>query len=366
MSRTIGEGKGRTYPSVRGRFLMKTAAKPTSMSALNKGNMTDREQLSKEFGLDMPKDEAMERAAKATARDPKSSEPGVRIVGEGEAQITLFKGQQVRQVFHKNEWFFSIVDVVKAVTETEHPSEYWSDLQTELVDAEGFSELSANIVQLKMLGADGRMRDTDSVNVETLFRVIQSIPSEKAEPFKRWLAKTGYERIQEIQNPEIGVKRAILQWQVQGRSEDWIDARIRAIVTRKDLTDEWQARGIVGQEYGQLTNIISRKTFGLDTAAHKKLKGLKAHNLRDHMTDLELIFTMLGEKSTNAIAVATDAQGFRENADAATSGGKVAGDARRDLEKRLGKPITSKDNFLGTASRVNDPKQLTMKQKKPS
>ena len=308
----------------------------------------------------------MEKAAKATAKVKKLGENTEIAVADGESQITLFKGQEVRQVCHNNEWYFSIVDVIRAVTGTERPSQYWSDLKTQLIDSEGFIELYGNIVQLKMPAPDGKMRATDAVNVETLFRIIQSIPSDKAEPFKRWLAKTGYERIQEIQNPEIAVKRAIVQWQVQGRSEDWIDARIRAIVTRKELTDEWQARGIVdGQHYGELTNIISRKTFGLDTAAHKKYKGLKAQSLRDHMTDLELIFTMLGEKSTTAIAVATDAQGFRENADAASSGGKVAGDARRNLEARLGKPIVSRDNFLGIEKRVLDPTQLTMKQSKP-
>lgn len=327
--------------------------------------MTDKKQLSKDFGLDIPKDEAIGRAAKATSADTKVQGTDVNIIEEGEGQIALFKGKEVRQVFHNNEWFFSIVDVIEAVTESPSPSRYWSELKKQLSEDEGFSELFGNIEQLKMKSSDGKKYATDAVNVETLFRIVQSIPSAKAEPFKRWLAKTGYERIQEIQNPEIGVKRAILQWQVQGRSEDWIDARIRSIVTRKDLTDEWRDRGIEGQEYGQLTNIISRKTFGIDTAAHKKLKGLKAHNLRDHMTDLELIFTMLGEKSTTAIAVATDAKGYKENADAAASGGKVAGDARRGLEAKLGKSITTKENFLNGGSRVNDPEQLTLKPKKP-
>lgn len=326
--------------------------------------MTDRGKLCKEYGLDMPKNEAVERAAKATAKDAKDSPKNEALIVEGESQIALFKGKEVRQVFHGDEWFFSIVDVIEAVTETDRPGKYWSDLKTKLSDEEGFFELSESIIQLKMQASDGKMRDTDAVNVETLFRIIQSIPSAKAEPFKKWLAKTGYERIQEIQNPEIGVKRAILQWQVQGRSEDWIDARIRAIVTRKDLTDEWKKRGITeGHEYGNLTNIISRKTFGIDTGAHKKLKGLKAHNLRDHMTDLELIFTMLGEKSTTAIAVAVNAQGYKENADAAASGGTVAGSARRDLEKKLRTSVASSDNFLGTASRVSDPKQLTLKKR---
>lgn len=260
--------------------------------------------------------------------------------------------------------FFSIVDVIEAVTETDRPSKYWSDLKKQLSEEEGFIELSANIGQLKMKSTDGKMYATDAVNVETLFRIVQSIPSSKAEPFKKWLAKVGYERIQEIQNPEIGVKRAILQWQVQGRTEDWIDARIRSIVSRKELTDTWKERGIEGQEYGQLTNIISRKTFGLDTSAHKKMKGLKNQNLRDHMTDLELIFTMLGEKSTTAIAAATDAQGFKENSEAAASGGTIAGDARRGLEKKLGHKVASKENFLSGGGRVNDPQQLTLKKDK--
>lgn len=325
--------------------------------------MTDKKQLSKDLGLDMPKNEAIEKAAKATATTiDNGSNPAV--IAEGEGQIALFKGKEVRQIFHNNEWFFSIVDVIEAVTETERPRQYWADLKGKLADDEGFSEVYDQIVQLKMKATDGKSYATDSVNVETLFRIVQSIPSAKAEPFKRWLAKTGYERIQEIQNPEIGVKRAILNWQVQGRSEDWIDARIRSIVTRKDLTDEWQKRGIEGTEYGQLTNIIARKTFGLETGAHKKLKGLKNQNLRDHMTDLELIFTMLGEKSTTAIAVATDAQGYKENAEAAASGGKVAGDARKDLEKKLGKPIATAENFLNGGSRTNDPEQLTLKPKK--
>ena len=253
--------------------------------------------------------------------------------------------------------------MIEAITETDRPRQYWSDLKRQLSEKEGFTELYDNFVQLKMPSTDGKMRETDAVNVETLFRIVQSIPSAKAEPFKKWLAKVGYERIQEIQNPEIGVKRAILQWQIQGRSDDWIDARIRSIVTRNELTGEWQKRGIKGEQYGALSNVIARKTFGLDTAAHKKHKGLKSQNLRDHMTDLELIFTMLGEKSTTQIAMTTDAQGYKENADAAASGGKIAGEARRSLEEKLGKSVVSKQNFLKGGSRENDPRLLTEKNK---
>jgi hypothetical protein len=323
--------------------------------------MSDSKKHSEEFGLDMPRDEALEKIAKATREEVSLKSVPAKFIEEGSAQIALFKGKEVRQVFHDNEWYFSIVDVIAAVTETDRPRQYWTDLKSQLSEKEGYSELYDNFVQLKMPAQDGRMRETDAVNVETLFRIVQSIPSKKAEPFKKWLAKVGYERIQEIQNPEIGVKRAILQWQVQGRTDDWIDARVRSIVTRKELTSEWDKRGIEGDEYGKLTNIISRKTFGVDTAAHKKLKGLKNQNLRDHMTDLELIFTMLGEKSTAAIAVSTDAQGYDENAEAATSGGKIAGEAARTLEKKLGRSIASKDNFLSGGKRENDPEQLTFK-----
>lgn len=324
--------------------------------------MSDSKKYIKAFSLDMPMDEAMQRIAQVTKEEVQEQELLGEIIEEGEAQIALFKGKEVRQVFHNNEWYFSIVDVIEAVTETDTPRRYWSDLKRQLSEKEGYIELYDNFVQLKMPAQDGKMRETDAVSVETLFRIIQSIPSKKAEPFKKWLAKVGYERIQEIQNPEIGVKRAIMQWQVQGRSDDWIDARIRSIVTRKELTNEWRKRGVIdGQEYGQLTNIISRKTFGIDTAAHKKHKGLKNQPLRDHMTDLELIFTMLGEKSTTAIAKSTDAKGFKENADAAASGGKIAGEARRTLEAKLGKSIVSKENFLSGGSRTNDPELLTKK-----
>ncbi|WP_019865684.1 BRO-N domain-containing protein [Methylovulum miyakonense] len=259
--------------------------------------MSDKK-YEKSLGLDMPIDEAIKRIADVKKEEVKNQElEEDHIIQEGESQVALFKGKKVRQVFHENEWFFSIVDAIEAITETDRPSKYWSDLKSQLTEKEGFNELSDKIGRLKMPSQDGKMRLTDAVNVETLFRIVQSIPSAKAEPFKRWLSKVGYERIQEIQNPEIGVKRAILQWQVQGRSDDWIDARIRSIVTRNELTGEWKKRGIKDQEYGRLTNVISRKTFGIDAQGHKKLKGLKSQNLRDHMTDLELIFTMLGEKS---------------------------------------------------------------------
>lgn len=299
---------------------------------------------------DMPIGEVITKAAKAVgevAKPKQSQSEGGTIAFEGESQLTLFNRREIRKVFHNNEWFFSIVDAIGAITESDRPSKYWNDLKSQLSEKEGFIQLSANIGKLKMPGSDGKMYPTEAVNVETLFRIIQSVPSPKAEPFKRWLAKVGYERIQEFQNPEIAVKRAIVNWQIQGRTDDWIEARLRSIVVRHELTSEWAKRGVnEGIEYGYLTNIISKETFGLKTQDHKKLKGLTSQNLRDHMTDFELVLTMLGEKSTAAIAKKIDAIGVDQNAVAAKSGGRVAGNARRGLEEQLGRSVVSDENFL--------------------
>lgn len=307
---------------------------------------------------DIPFSEVVKRAAPLIPKqeDDEQGPPPE----EGMSQLALFDGVEIRKVFHDGEWHFSVVDVVAAVSGTDRPRKYWSDLKKKLVQDEGFTQLSEKIGQLPMESSDGKFYLTDTVTSETLLRIVQSIPNRRAEPFKRWLAQVGYERIQETQDPEIAVKRAILTWQAQGRTNDWIEARLRSIVVRKDLTDEWQKRGIQkGSEYGRLTNIISKETFGLDANQHKQLKSLaQRHNLRDHMTDLELVFTMLGEKSTAAIAQAINAQGFQRNATAAHSGGKVAGDARKELERKLGGSVVSRSNFL-EASRKKDPQKLT-------
>lgn len=267
-------------------------------------------------------------------------------VPEGQLEIELFKGNEIRKILHENEWFFSVIDVVGAVTGTKRPRKYWSDLKSELIK-EGYTQLSDIIGQLKMPGIDGKERLTDTANTETMFRIIQSIRSKKAEPFKRWLAKVGYERILESQNPEVAIKRALLDYKIQGRSDDWINARVKSILERNELTREWKARGIEeGKQYAILTNLIQKGTFGLDARQHKSLKGLKSQNLRDHMTSGELIFMMLGEQSTKEIAVAEDARGFVQNKYAAKAGGKVAGDARKALEKLTGQKVVSSDNFL--------------------
>lgn len=261
--------------------------------------------------------------------------------------IIAFQGKSIRRALHNGEWHFSIIDIVESLTGTTNPRRYWTDLKRKLTDCEGFAQLYAKIVQLKMTAEDGKQRATDTADTETVFRIIQSIPSPKAEPFKRWLAKVGYERIQEIENPELAQKRMKAIYQAKGYPKDWIEKRVRGIAVRDELTDEWKTRGVKeGKEYSILTAEIAKATFGMTPSQHAKYKGLKRENLRDHMTDLELIFTMLGEASTTEIARQKDALGFHENKRAAKEGGKIAGDARRNLEKKTGRRVVSRANYL--------------------
>ena len=227
----------------------------------------------------------------------------VPVVTEGQLQIAEFKGKEIRKVLHDDEWYFSVVDVVEALADSPRPSQYWSTLKKKLIEEGGGDQLFHIMEQLKMPGADGKDRPTDAANTETILRIIQSIPSKKAETFKRWLARVGYERILEYQNPELAIKRAILDYKIQGYDDEWIDARVRSIFVRNELVSEWARRGVRdGEEYATLTNVIQAATFGVGVRDHKNLKTLKKHhNLRDHMTDMELIFTMLGEKSTSRL-----------------------------------------------------------------
>lgn len=235
-----------------------------------------------------------------------------------ENKLAVFKGKNIRRVFHQDEWFFSVVDVVGALTDSENPRRYWSDLKHKLSEEEGFFQLYEKIVQLKILSSDGKKYDTDTANVETLFRIIQSIPSPKAEPFKRWLAKVGFERVQEIEDPEIAAKRTRSFYKAKGYPDAWIEKRMRGIAIREELTQEWRKRDIKeDQEFSILTAEISQATFGMTPSKYKSLKGIKKENLRDHMNDLELIFSTLGEAATTEIARSRDAQGFDENGDAA-------------------------------------------------
>ena len=277
-----------------------------------------------------------------------------------------FDETALRKERHNGEVVFSVVDIIGALVGGHRARKYWSDLKRKLVEKEGFSQLSEKIGQLPMVSHDGRNRLTDVANVETVLRIIQSIPSPRVEPLKQWLARVGYERLQETINPEMAVKRAIAAYQAQGRSDDWIEKRLRTIVVRKELTNEWKARGISdGREYASLTNIIAVETFeGITTAGHKAIKGLGPNqSLRDHMTDLELIFTMLAEKSTVEIAKARDAQDFKENAGAARAGGRLAGEARTKLEKETKQGVVSPNNHLGNRTRAADPQQLTKRKR---
>jgi len=261
-------------------------------------------------------------------------------------KISLFKGNKIRKTIHNNEWWFSVIDIVEALTDSINANDYWYKMKIR-VKSEGGFELSTICRQLKLEAPDEKMRETDCANTEGIFRIIQSIPSPKAEPFKRWLAKVGYERIQEIENPELATKRTRMLYNLKGYSDDWIEKRMRGIAIREELTDEWQNRGAQAhKEYEILTAEISKATFGITPSAYRKMKGLERQNLRDHMDDFELIFTMLGERSTTEIHRNEDSQGFHKLRNDAKAGGDIAGGARKQLEKRLGRSIVSKKNFL--------------------
>jgi len=263
--------------------------------------------------------------------------------------IALFKGKQVRKTIHENEWWFSVVDVVEVLTDSAQPSVYWSVMKTR-VNVEVGAQSFTNCKRLKLESSDGKKYETDCANAEGIFRIIQSIPSPKAEPFKRWLAKVGYERMQEIENPELATKRTRFLYKLKGYSEDWIEKRMRGIAIREELTDEWRKRGArERKDYEILTAEISKATFGVTPAEYQKLKGLDRENLRDHMDDFELIFTMLGERATTEIHRTDDSRGLPKLKDDTKVGGDIAGVARKKLEKRLGRPIVSKKNFLDTS-----------------
>lgn len=267
----------------------------------------------------------------------------------------MFEGKKIRKTFVDGEWWFSIVDVVQALTDQADnftARKYWNKLSQRLRD-EG-SELVTFCHQLKMLAEDGKMRETDCSNTEGLFRIIQSIPSPKAEPFKQWLAKVGYERVQEIENPELGIQRMRELYRQKGYSESWIEERVRGIVIREDLTNEWDHRGAeTPRDYGILTAEISKAAFGVTPTEYKEVKGLKRENLRDHMNTFELLFTSLAEHSTSEIHRTEDSEGMEKLSEDAQAGGTIAGDARKQLEKRLGKSIMTNKNLKNPEDRKN-------------
>lgn len=261
--------------------------------------------------------------------------------------IKLFEQKKVRSHFDSDTemWYFSVIDVIEILTGTDRPRKYWSDLKKKLSN-EG-SEVSEKIGQFKMLAEDGKNRLTDTADTETLLRLIQSIPSPKAEPFKQWLAKVGYERIQELGDPAQSLDRARENWQKLGRSEKWIQQRMTGQETRNKLTDYWKENGVEKtNEFAMLTNIIHQEWTGLSVRQHKDVKGLETQNLRDHMTEAELIFTALAELSTRQIAETDQAIGLIENAKASKKGGSIAKNARFALEEKTGKSVVTGESFL--------------------
>lgn len=261
-------------------------------------------------------------------------------------KLVVFQDKEIRRQLVGEIWFFAVVDVIAVLTDSDKPRDYWYRMKRREKTSSG-TELSTVCRQLKLESSDGKKYQTDCANTEDLFRIIQSIPSPKAEPFKRWLAKVGYERVQEIGDPELATKRTRELYIAKGYSEAWIEKRMRGIAVRAELTEEWKNRDVgSSREYAILTAEISKAAFGVTPSEYKQHKGLQRENLRDHMTDLELIFSMLGEAATTEIARTQDAQGFDENHEAAGKGGKIAGDAREKLEEESGRKVVTDENYL--------------------
>ncbi|WP_071132607.1 BRO family protein [Alterileibacterium massiliense] len=269
--------------------------------------------------------------------------------------IKLFEGNKIRSSWdrEKEEWYFSIVDIIGILTESENPRKYWSVLKTRL-KKEG-NELATICSQLKMKASDGKMRNTDVADIQGIFRIIQSVPSPKAEPFKMWLAEVGKERIDETIDPEITIDRALVTYLKKGYTREWINQRLQAIQVRKELTDSWQDHGVTqGKEYAILTNEISKAWSGMTTRQHKELKGLKKENLRDNMSTTELILNMLAETATKDIAESTNPQGLEENKKVAKRGGSIAGNARKEIESETGKPVITSKNAIDFGKLIDD------------
>ncbi len=261
-------------------------------------------------------------------------------------KIQLFENQKIRTAWdaEKEEWYFSVIDVISVLTGTANPRRYWSDLKRKL-KAEGANELYEKIVQLKMLSSDGKRYKTDVSNTEQLLRIIQSIPSPKAEPFKQWLAMVGRERIEEDIDPELTINRALEAYARKGYDADWINQRLQTIRARKELTDAWKSHGVKeGKEYAILTNEVTKAWSGMDTREYKDLKGLKKENLRDNMSTLELALNMLAEATTTELTKVHNPEGLAANKKVARSGGEIAGNARKDIERKTGKPVITAKN----------------------
>lgn len=270
--------------------------------------------------------------------------------------VKIFEGSQIRSVWdnEREEWYFSVVDVIGSLTESNNPRDYWYRVKKRMSEEER-SELSTICRQLKLKASDGKMRLTDVADMQGIFRIIQSVPSPKAEPFKMWLAEVGKERIDEIIDPELTIDRALEGYARKGYSREWINQRLQAIQVRKELTDTWQDHGVKGgNEYAILTNEISKAWSGMTTREYKDFKGLKKENLRDNMSTTELILNMLAETATKDIAEATNPQGLEENKQVAQDGGSIAGDARKSIEARTGKPVITSKNAIDLGQLISD------------
>lgn len=260
-------------------------------------------------------------------------------------ELTPFEGNGIRKVWHDEQWFFAIIDIIAVLAETSSPRQYWTKVKNGLVNE---SQLQPFWLQLKMIAPDGKNRLTDCANAEGIFRIIMSVPSPKAEPLKLWLAEQGKRAIDEAENPELLSDRQTELYRAKGYTDEWIAKRVQSIKTRKELTAEWKKRGITdNREYGILTAVIAKGTFGLNPSEHGELKGLTKQNLRDHMTPIELIFSALGEETTRLLTEKEDAKGYTENYDVATKGGQMVGESLKGYEQRTGLTVVSTDNFLG-------------------
>ena len=270
--------------------------------------------------------------------------------------VKIFEGSQIRSVWdnEREEWYFSVVDVIGSLTESNNPRDYWYRVKKRMSEEE-LSELSTFCRQLKLKSTDGKSYKTDVADMQGIFRIIQSVPSPKAEPFKMWLAEVGKERIDEIIDPELTIDRALESYARKGYSREWINQRLQAIQVRKELTDTWQDHGVkAGNEYAILTNEISKAWSGMTTREYKDFKGLKKENLRDNMSTTELILNMLAETATKDIAEATNPQGLDENKQVAQDGGSIAGDARKSIEARTGKPVITSKNAIDLGRLISD------------
>jgi DNA-damage-inducible protein D len=257
-------------------------------------------------------------------------------------KLTVFEQKEIRQIEHNGEIWFSIIDIIEVLADSANAQSYWGKLK------EREPQLLTICQKFKFRASDGKQRATECANTEGVFRILMSVPSPKAEPFKLWLAEVGKQSIIETENPEIGIDRLTEIYRAKGYNNEWIERRLKSIEVRKELTDEWKQRDVKeGQEFSILTATIAKETFGLNPSEHSKLKGLEKQNLRDNMTEMELIFTMLSESATRSIVVRDNAQGFNENHDAAIRGGSATGDARRSFEEKMGLKVVSSDNFLG-------------------